>query len=109
MAVHLDVAAGVLGEEDLVARLHVQLTYRSIFLNLAVADGNDQALLGLLLRRVGDHEAALRRLFARTWLNDHAVAQGAELLRGWHRGGLYGRLRGVGGLGFGGSSHGGAS
>src|SRR6185369_5670740 len=50
-AVDLDVAARVLGEEDLVAGLHLELAQRSILLDLAVADGDDQRLERLLLGR----------------------------------------------------------
>jgi hypothetical protein len=57
-AVHLDLVARILREQDLVAFLDVQLANGSVFLELAVADGNDLALLGLFLGRVGNEESA---------------------------------------------------
>ena len=57
-AVDLDLVARVLGEQDLVARLHLQLAQAAVLDDLAVADGDDQGLLGFLLRRVRDVEPA---------------------------------------------------
>src|SRR6478735_1546022 len=51
-AVDLDLVARVLGEQDLVARLHLELAQAAVLDDLAVADGDDERLLGLLLRRV---------------------------------------------------------
>src|SRR4051812_40548876 len=63
-AVDLDLVARVLGEQDLVARLDVQLAQRPVLLNLAVAHGDDQRLHRLFLGGVGDEEPPGRlRLF----------------------------------------------
>src|SRR5207249_2909661 len=59
LAVDLDVGPGVLPEEDLVAHLDVQRELGAVFQDLAVSDGQDLALLGLLLRRVRDDDASL--------------------------------------------------
>src|SRR4051794_13152655 len=48
-AVQLDLAARVLAEQDLVARLDLQLAQAAVVELLAVADGDDLGLDGLLL------------------------------------------------------------
>src|SRR5260221_4818380 len=57
--VDLHFGARVLAEEHDVAGLHVELADFSILANLAVADGNDLALDGLLFCTVGDEDDAL--------------------------------------------------
>src|SRR4051812_14860145 len=59
-AVDLDVAARVLVEEDLVARLDLQLAERAVLLELAAAHRDDESLLGLFLGAVGDEQPARR-------------------------------------------------
>src|SRR5438093_8883167 len=58
-AVDLDLGPRVLPEQDLVAHLDVEGDLGAIFKDLAVPDGQDLALLGLLLRRVRDDDAPL--------------------------------------------------
>ena len=62
LAVDLDVGPGVLSEQDLVADLDVEGDLGAVLEDLAVADGEDLALLRLLLGRVGDDDPALGRL-----------------------------------------------
>ena len=47
-AIQLDVAAGVLAEQDAVADLHVERNHLAVFQALALADGDDFAFLRLL-------------------------------------------------------------
>ena len=58
-AVDLHLGAGVLAEEDAVADLDVELADRAVLEDLAVADGDDLALDGLLFGGVGDDDPAL--------------------------------------------------
>src|SRR6185436_8639242 len=53
-AVHLDLGAGVLAEQDAVARLDVELDQRAVLGALARADGDDLALQRALLGGVGN-------------------------------------------------------
>src|SRR5215471_12457375 len=78
-AVDLDLVARVLGEQDLVARLHLELAQRTVLLNLAVADGDDERLLRLLLRRVGDVEPAGGLLLFVDALDENAVVERSDL------------------------------
>ena len=64
-AVDLDLGAGVLAEQDAVARLHVERADLAVLEDLAVADGDDLALDRLLLGGVGDDDAALGLLSPR--------------------------------------------
>src|ERR1035437_1237640 len=106
LAVKLEFSAAVLRIEDLVALLEVHSFALAVVEDTTRPDGKDRPLLGLLFGGIRDHDATLRRLFARSRLNDHAVAQRAELLLDCRGDGGRGRLRGVRGLGFGGGSHG---
>ena len=58
LAIDLDLGAGVLAEQHLLADLHADRADLAVFENLAVADGNDFAFDGLFGRRVGNHDAA---------------------------------------------------
>src|SRR5690606_2387083 len=74
-AINLDFLAGVLAEEHRVARLHIERRHLAVLLDPALADGNDLALLRLLLGVVGDDDA-LDALFALVdTLDDDAVVQ----------------------------------
>src|SRR5205809_3631994 len=75
LAVDLDVRAGVLAEEDLVTGLDVEGNLGSVLEDLAVADGDDLALLGLLLGGVGDDDPALDRFLLFDALDDQAVVK----------------------------------
>src|SRR5438094_5873281 len=59
LVLDLHLGPGVLAEQDLVAGLHVQGDPLAVVPDLAVAHRDDLALLGLLLRGVGDDNAAL--------------------------------------------------
>ena len=58
LPIELDLLAGVLAEQDAVARLHVERDALAIVFGLAVAGGDDFALLRLLLGGVGDDDSA---------------------------------------------------
>jgi len=58
LAVELDLLAGVLPEQDRVAGLDVQVDAASVVLDLAGADGDDLALLRLLLGGVRNDDSA---------------------------------------------------
>src|SRR4051794_20165561 len=73
LTVDLDLGAAVLRVEDLVALIHVERTALPI-LDGTVADGDHLALLGLLLRGIGEDEAASGRLLLLDRLNDHPIA-----------------------------------
>src|SRR6266542_4666058 len=79
LVVELELGARVLGEEDLLARLHVHRVALALVVEGARADGDDHALLGLLLRGVGQDDAALGHLLAREGLDDDAVAERLQL------------------------------
>src|SRR5664280_2931589 len=85
LAVKLEFRAGVLRVQDRVAPLEVRLFALAVVEDTTRADGLDLPFLRLLLRGIRDHDPALRRLLARSRLNDHLVTQRAELLRGWRR------------------------
>src|SRR5918997_4460835 len=80
LAVDLDLRAAVLGVEDLVALGDVERdALLAVLVPLAVADGEDLALLRLLLRGVGEHDAGSSRLVLLDRLDDQPIAQGLEL------------------------------
>src|SRR3954465_6051889 len=58
IAFDLDVGAGGLSKQDLVAHLDVERELGSVLEDLAVADGQDLTLLRLLLGGVGDDDPA---------------------------------------------------
>src|SRR5215217_2993465 len=83
VAFHRDLGAAVLAVDDGVPRLDVhgdQLT--GVLRPLAGTDGEDFALLRLLLGGVGDDEAAGGRLLGFTGLDDDAVVEGLEVHTG---------------------------
>src|SRR6266446_1402493 len=57
--VDLDLGSGVLPEQNRVPRLDVERGQLALVVHLALADRDHLALLGLLLRRVGDDDATL--------------------------------------------------
>src|SRR5438874_12951570 len=69
----LDLGPAVLAEDDLVAFLEIHLDVLPVLVATARADGQDTAALRLLLGRVGQHDAADRRLLLIEDLNDQAV------------------------------------
>ena len=79
LAVDLDLGPAVLAVEDLVALLDVQRDALAVLVELAVADGEDLALLRLLLGGVGEHEATGGGLLLLDRPHDQTIAQGLEL------------------------------
>src|SRR6202035_277176 len=81
LAVELDLGAGPLAEQHAVARLDVERVELAIVAAGARADGDDLALLRLLLGGVGDDDAAGGLLLLRQAADHHAVMQGTEMHR----------------------------
>ena len=81
IAVDLDLVAAVLAEQDAVALLDVQGANRPLVVELAVADGDDLALGGLLLGGVGDDDAALGLLFLGDAANQYTIMKWANFHR----------------------------
>src|SRR5262245_39760051 len=79
LAVDLDLAAGVLAEEDAVALLDVERAHRPVLEDPAVADRDHAPLLGLLLGRVGDDDPAFALLLLFDAPHEDAIVQGSEL------------------------------
>src|SRR5215207_8528922 len=79
LAVDRDLGAAVLGVEDLVALRDVERHALAVIVELAVTDGEDLALLRLLLRGVGEHDAGGGRRVLLDGLDDQPIAQGLEL------------------------------
>ena len=71
----LDLGPAVLGEDDLVALLHVHGDELSVVVPAARADGEDAAALRLLLRRIRKHDAAEGLLLLFEDLDDQAVTK----------------------------------
>ena len=74
VAVDLDLRAPVLRVQDLVALGDVERHALAVVVELAVADGEDLALLGLLLRGVGQDDPTGHGLLLLERLDDHAIA-----------------------------------
>ena len=79
MAADLHFGAGVLAEEDAVALLHLQGGGLSVFIEAAVTDCDDLALLGLFLGGVGDDDPALHLLAFVEPLHEDAVIERTNL------------------------------
>src|SRR3954470_14386721 len=76
-AVDPDLRAAVLGVQDLVALGDVERNaLLALVVPLAITDGDDLALLGLLLRGVREDQAARRGLLLFDRLDDQSIAQG---------------------------------
>src|SRR5438552_15193374 len=71
----LDLGPAVLAEDDLVAFLEIHPDVLPVLVPSPGTDGEDPAPLRLLLRRVGQHDAADRRLFLIEDLDDQAVTK----------------------------------
>src|ERR671935_1273106 len=71
----LDLGPAVLAEDDLVAFLEIHLDVVPVLVPSAGADGEDAPALRLLLRRVGQHDAADRSLFLIEDFDDQAVTK----------------------------------
>src|SRR5918996_2176996 len=80
LPVNGDLGAAVLAVEDLVPLAYVERdALLAVLIPLALAYGDDLALLGLLLRGVREDDAAGRRLLLFRCLDDHSVAKGLQL------------------------------
>src|SRR2546428_261215 len=78
LAVQLDLAAGILAEEDSVAFLHREREVLAVVVDLAGAHGDHLALLRLLLGGVGDDEAAVLLVLLLEALDENAVMERAQ-------------------------------
>src|SRR5687767_5549347 len=81
VVIELELGAGVLLEEDLLADCDLDLLARPVVQGATRADGQDGALLRALLGGVRQDDAALGHLLAGGRLDDHIAAQGLELGR----------------------------
>src|SRR6185437_12475925 len=80
LTVDLDLGATVLAVEDLVALRHIERgALAGVLADLAVADREDLALLGLLLRGVRQNDPAHGRFFLLDRAHNHTIAKGLEL------------------------------
>src|SRR5574342_299297 len=79
LVVQLDLGTGVLAEENLVARLHIERDLLALVVHLPVPHRDDLALLGLLLRGVRDDDAALLDLLLLLTLDENSVVQRTNL------------------------------
>src|SRR3954447_19380593 len=80
LAVHADLGTAVLGVEDLVALGYVQRDpLVAVVVIASFAYGEDLAALGLLLRGLGEDDAAGGRLLLLDCLDDHAIAKRLQL------------------------------
>ena len=79
LVIQRHLGARVLAEKDLVARLHVEGYLLAVIVDLALADGDDLALLGLFLRAVRNDDAALPGLLLLLPLDEDAVVQRTNL------------------------------
>src|SRR5208337_1313340 len=78
LAVDLDFGAAPLAEQDLVASLDVHRGELAALVAATGADGDDLALLRLLLGGVRNDDAAFRLFLAVEATDDDAVMQGTE-------------------------------
>src|SRR6185503_12219687 len=78
----LDLGPAVLGEDDLVTLLDVHLDVLPVLVARAGTDREDLAALRLLLRGVGQHDAAGRDLFLFEDLHDQAVTKRLQIHSG---------------------------
>src|SRR5262245_39206583 len=79
LPVELHLGAAVLAEEDRVPDLHLEWAHLAILEDLAVADGDDLSLDGLLLGGIGDDDPPLGLGVAFQSLDDDAVLQRPDL------------------------------
>ncbi len=77
-AVNLDLGAGVFAEQDAVAVLYIQREYLAVFVDLALADGDDFAFLRFVFCAVGDDDATAGGGRFLNATNQDAVVQWGE-------------------------------
>src|SRR5207245_4183418 len=82
LTIELDFSAGVLTKQDSVAIFYVERTNLAVFIDLALADGNDFALLRLFFGRVGDDDATAGGLALFNATDQNAVMEGSEFRHG---------------------------
>src|ERR1700688_2192429 len=80
----LDLAAGILAHQHVVAGLDVHGRPLALVVQLAWADGDDLGLLRLLLGGVGDGDATPHLLLLLDALHHHSVVQGTDVQHGWY-------------------------
>src|SRR5690625_7247625 len=73
--IELDVVAGVLAEEHLIAHFEGYRAQLAVLQQLALTHGNDLALIGLFLGAARQYDATSGGLFLFLAANDHAVVQ----------------------------------
>src|SRR5262249_4711658 len=78
-AIELDLGAGPLAEQHAIAWLHIERMDDAFLVGRARADGDDFALLRLLLRGIGNDDAAFGALVILDTAYDHAVVQRTKL------------------------------
>ena len=82
--VDLDLGAGVVGEDHRVALLHAEgQVLAGLLVEVAVADRDDLALLGLVLGGLGQVDAALGAGGGLVALDEDLVAEGSNLHEGF--------------------------
>src|SRR5258708_9844340 len=80
LAVNLDCGAAILAVEDLVALGDVKRSaLAGVLIDSAVTDGQDLALLGLLLGGIGQDDATGRGLLLLDCPDDQTIAKGLQL------------------------------
>src|SRR5207247_3693146 len=75
----LDLGAPVLAEDDLVALFDVERDVLAVLVPCTRPDGEDAAPLGLLLRGIGENDAARRRLLFLENIDDQAVTKRLQI------------------------------
>ena len=77
--IQLDVAAGILAEQDAIANLDIQRHEFAVFQALALADGHDFAFLRFFLRGIGDVKATLHGFLLLDPFDHNAVIKRTNL------------------------------
>src|SRR5215469_1879401 len=78
-AIDLDLSAGVLAEQDAIAFLDCEREHLAFFVALALAHGDNLALLRLIFCRVGDDDAAASGFRFLDATDQDPVVEGGEL------------------------------
>jgi hypothetical protein len=79
IAIELELIAGVAGEKDGVTLLELEGLAFAVLENLAIANGEDAAHLGLFLGGIGEDDATLGLLASFLALNHDAVAERLQI------------------------------
>jgi hypothetical protein len=77
--VEFDLGAGVFAEQDAVALFYIEWTDLAFFADLAFANRNDLALLGLIFCGIGDDDPAARSIRLFHAPNQNPIVQWGEL------------------------------